>query len=238
MSRRKHNQIIGVVFDKDGTLLDFDASWAPVIRRSASLAACGDPVLADRLLLACGLDPVTGRTAADSLFAAANTVEIAHGMISAGSPMAAGDLVLALDRLFVEGADHAVPVTDLAALFARLRSRSIRIGVASSDNEASIRRSLSMLGVAGLVDFVAGYDSGYGAKPEPGMVAAFCRSTGCPVDQTAIVGDNRHDLIMGRAAGAALVVGVLTGTGTRETLATLADHVLESIDDLPALLAR
>ena len=51
-----------------------------------------------------------------------------------------------------------------------------------------------------------------------------------------MVGDNRHDLEMARAGGAGLAVGVLSGTGTRETLAPMADVILDSIADLPGYL--
>ena len=223
-----------IVFDKDGTLIDFDRTWAPVIRSCAELASAGDPALGDRLMAACGFDSATGRTMADSVLAAGNTVEIADAMVRAGSPFAAGDLVGRFDRLFAAAAEHAVPLTDIRALFARLRDGGLAIGVASSDNEQSIRRTLEILGVADAVTFVAGYDSGYGHKPGPGMVLEFCRQTGIPAEAVAVAGDNRHDLAMGRAARAGLVIGVLTGTGTREGLGSLADVVLDSIDDIPA----
>lgn len=63
--------IAAVLFDKDGTLLGYDASWGPVNRELAAIAAKGDPVLADQLLAACGMDPVTGHVVPDSLLAAA-----------------------------------------------------------------------------------------------------------------------------------------------------------------------
>ena len=67
----------GILFDKDGTLVDFDKTWAAVNRRAALIAADGDPRLADILLRECGMDPETGKTRADSMFAAANANEIA-----------------------------------------------------------------------------------------------------------------------------------------------------------------
>src|SRR3546814_8229553 len=54
----------------------------------------------------------------------------------------------------------------------------------------------------------------------------------------AVVGDSRHDLEMGRRAGCGLLVGVLTGTSSRDDLAPHAHHVIDSIAELEALLDR
>jgi phosphoglycolate phosphatase len=70
------------------------------------------------------------------------------------------------------------------------------------------------------------------------MVHAFCEAVGTSPKAVAVVGDNLHDLEMGRAAGAGLLVGVLTGTSAHADLAPHADAVLDSIADLPALLDR
>ena len=69
-----------------------------------------------------------------------------------------------------------------------------------------------------------------------GALLAFCGQTGCSVGEVAFVGDNIHDLETGRRGNAGLVVGVLTGTSTREHLARHADVVLNSIVELPELL--
>jgi phosphoglycolate phosphatase len=141
-----------------------------------------------------------------------------------------------MDELFRSAPAHVVPVTDLAGLFGRLKARGLKLGIASSDNETAIRATAQRFGIAHLVDFVAGYDSGFGMKPEPGMVEAFCRQTGLVPGEVAIIGDNRHDMRMGRAGAAGLLVGVLTGTGTRETLEPESDLCLDSIVDLEAAL--
>ena len=84
--------ISGILFDKDGTLLDYARTWLPVNRELALFAAQGDGVLADRLLSACGMDPVSGYVVPDSLLAAGNTVEIATGFVEAGSPLSVAAL--------------------------------------------------------------------------------------------------------------------------------------------------
>jgi phosphoglycolate phosphatase len=222
-----------VLFDKDGTLIDFERTWAPVIRQTARIAARDDAALARRLLEACGVEPGSGRTRADSLFAAGNSAEIAAAMVALGSIWTPAALTVELDRLFAEAGAGAVGLTDLPLLFSRLKGAGLAIGIASSDAAAGIRETMRALGVDGEVDFIAGYDSGHGHKPDPGMALAFCHRAGCLPGQMMMVGDNRHDLAMGRAAGAGAVVGVLSGTGTPETLGDLADG---SVAELPDLL--
>ena len=85
-------------------------------------------------------------------------------------------------------------------------------------------------------DFIAGSDSGFGGKPAPGQLLAFCDATGLAPDTCVMVGDSTHDLDAGRAAGMRCVA-VLTGVATRTDLAPFADAVLTSVADLPAWLA-
>lgn len=229
-------KISGILFDKDGTLLDFAKSWEPVNRRAAHYAAEGDAELADRLMRACGMDPGTGVTTGDSLFAAASTGEIAAGMISAGSRRSLEDLTHQFDRFFLEGAANAVPLADLRKVFLALQARGLKLGIASSDNEASIRLMAEGQHILPMLDYIAGYDSGHGVKPNPGMIQGFARECGLELSEIAMVGDNAHDMHMARNARAGLAIGVLTGTGAEATLSSFADHVLGSIEDLEALL--
>lgn len=228
--------ISGILFDKDGTLLDYAKSWVPVNYELARIAAKGDAELARTLLVACGMDPDTGHVAPDTLLAAGNTVEIAGGMVAAGSPMGLDELSALFDGLFSRSAAMAVAVTDLAGFFAVLHAKGYRLGVASSDNEQSIRQTARRFGFDRYLHYVAGYDSGYGVKPDPGMVMGFCAATGLQPHEVAVVGDNNHDMHMGRSAGVGLNVAVLTGTGSRESLSAASDYCLNDITELPPLL--
>lgn len=225
----------GIVFDKDGTLTDFAASWGPLNRAAAEYAGRGDPSLARRLLDVGG-DDGSGQAYGGSLLAACSTREIALGWVEAGADFEPSELEEALDDIYSSGAEYAVPVTAIDGLFGRLRRRGLRVGVATSDSERSARATLAGLGVEATHLFIAGYDSGYGPKPEPGMVRAFCRHFSLSPACVAVVGDNLHDIRMGRSAGCRICMGVLTGTGTRDELASEADWVLDGIADLEALL--
>ena len=225
-----------ILFDKDGTLLDYWASWGPINRAAAKLASRDDPAFARRLLAVGGVDESGRAASADSLLAAGSAYDIARIWVTAGARFTVPELTRSLDDLFRASVADVVPVGDLPAILGGLKARGLALGIASSDGEAAIRATVERFGLGGLVDFVAGYDSGHGPKPEPGMVRAFCRATGFAASDVAMVGDTLHDLEMGHAAGVGLTVGVLTGTGTREILGEIADVVIDGIFDLERTL--
>jgi phosphoglycolate phosphatase len=111
------------------------------------------------------------------------------------------------------------------------------MGVATNDSTKGAERTLAALGMSQLFDAAYGYDAVANPKPAPDTVRAFCDLTGYKPAEMAMVGDNRHDMEMARAAGIGMAVGVLSGNGTRETLLPLADVLIDSVADLPGLLS-
>ena len=143
-----------------------------------------------------------------------------------------------LDRLFTEGgAKHAVLIPGVDRTLATLKRRGLRIGVATNNSIGGLKASLQRTGILDLFDFAVGFNSGHGTKPDPGMALAFCKAVGLEPGEIAVVGDAVHDLAMGRAAQAGLTVGVLSGTGTAAQLQPLADLMVDSINEMPALPA-
>ncbi len=230
--------IKGILFDKDGTLLDYHATWMPLNFRAALAIAGDDEDLAQRLLVAAGYDPASGTCRADSVIISGSTMELG---VCWAEVLGADALALTerVSRIFEEGAgEAAVAVAGLAETLQALTARGLALGIATNDSEEGALNSLAPFEVLDHFDFVAGYDSGHGAKPGPGMVLGFCEASGLDPAAVAVVGDSRHDLEMGRRAGAGLLVGVLTGAAAHDDLAPHAHHVLESIAELEVLLGN
>ena len=224
----------GLLFDKDGTLLDYHATWMPLNRAVTLFAADGDEHLAQRLLVHNGYDPVTGRIRANTPLAAGTPDEIAESFAQMLGGPVRGDLGAEVDRLFRSGAAASVLVPDAVAAIAQFRRRASYLGIATSDSKAGLEASLAHHGILPQFDFVAAYDSGHGLKPGPGMALAFCAACDIEPAQMCVVGDNQHDLDMGRSAGAGLVVGVLTGTSTPADFEGHADKVYPGLAEMAA----
>jgi len=230
------SSIQGILFDKDGTLLDYHATWMPLNKQAALEAAGGDAAEAERLLVATGYDPVKDTHLPNSLLVSASNDVIA-GSWAALLGADPAELTTRITSVFeANSAATAVAVAGMEAVVTALKARGLVLGVATNDSEDSAYNSLGPFGVLDHFSYVAGFDSGHGAKPGPGMVRAFCAATGLSPAAVAVVGDSHHDMEMGRSAGAGLLVGVLTGTGDRDDLASHAHHVLDSIVELEALL--
>lgn len=221
--------IAGIVFDKDGTLFDFEATWGAWARDIVTQLAGGDAARAGRLAGAIGYDMAAGRFARDSAVIAGTVAEVAELMVPELPQFDRDGLIARLDA--AAQLAPQVPAVDLPQCLSGLRGAGLRLGVATNDAEASARVHLRKAGVEGLFDFVAGYDSGHGAKPGPGQLLAFAAATGLRPGQVAMVGDSLHDMAAARAAGMR-AVAVLTGPAGRAQLQGAADVVLETIDGL------
>lgn len=237
MDVQKNGRVRAILFDKDGTLFDFRATWLPVFRDAAVRAAQGDAERADRLLLAAGYDAARDLFLPDGPIAAGTARDIARAWCGILPHRDPGELIREMDRYSAEMAPRqSVPVCDLPALMEELLRMGFALGVATSDSEAGARTVLQRFRVEQCFSWISGYDSGHGVKPDPAVLRNFAEAVGVKPGEVAMVGDTFHDMNLGRSAGAALVVGVCTGAVPAEVLRPEADIILDSIADLPRVL--
>jgi phosphoglycolate phosphatase len=230
--------IRAILFDKDGTLVDFQRTWGPATHAVIAHFANGDQAIYDRLALVSGFIAAERCFLAGSPLVAGATPEYGSLWAQVLDRPATAELFAELDRLFfVAGLEHLTPIGEPSAVLGVLRRRGHRLGIITNDAEANARAQAARLGIDDLLDFIAGYDSGFGAKPDAGPVLAFARTVGAEPRELAVVGDAVHDLLAARTAGA-VAIAVRTGPTPSDLLAPHADVVLDSIADLPAWLAE
>lgn len=226
--------IRGVIFDKDGTLFDFQSTWGIWTAQVLARIAGSDEALLQQLAEALGYDTQTRRVQPGSVIVAATPMEIAAVV---------KDCIPALSQTQIcdwlnEEAKTApqVLVTDLHRLTAELRRINLGLCVMTNDAETPARAHLASVQASDLFDFVIGSDSGFGAKPQAAPLLALADKMEIPAAACVMVGDSTHDLRAGRAAGMR-AVAVLTGLAEADELAPLADAVLPDVSHLPAWIS-
>ena len=222
--------IKGIIFDKDGTLFDFNATWGTWTRGMLEAETAHDPTLFAPLAEALGYDTKENRFRPDSVVIAATAGETADQIMTVLPHL---DKQALLARMNAAAAQvPQVEAVPLVSYFTGLRQAGLCLGIATNDAEAPARTHLGRAKVSDLFDFIAGYDSGHGGKPAPGQLLAFCGQTGLQPAECLMVGDSTHDLHAGRAAGMG-TIGVLTGPAPAEELSPFADVVLQDIGEIP-----
>lgn len=227
--------IDAVLFDKDGVLIDFDRTWGAWGRRFIEGVSAGDSELRARLAQALVYDEDAEVFLPESPLIA-GTSDTWLRLITPLLPDRPQEELVANAVSALKETTVVAPV-DLPEVLDALRDLGLPLGIATNDGEESARRQMAELGVVDRFDKIMGFDSGYGAKPEPGMQLAFAEHLGVAPGRIAMVGDSTHDLFAGAAAGM-ICVAVLSGPASRQELAPHAHVTLPDIAHLPQWITR
>jgi phosphoglycolate phosphatase len=230
--------IKGVLFDKDGTLIDVTGTWVPAYRQVlAEIFADHDAAEIEAKFVAAGYDPATGAFKAGSVLAQGTTRDIIEVWWPGLDAANVAEKMKLLDIDYRDlGLKHLKPLMPLRPILEELRAMGFRLGVATNDTAAALH--MGALDAAQLFDVILGADSVARPKPFGDMIHAFADAVGLKARDVAMVGDNPHDMETAHDAGAGLAIGVLSGNSAADHLAPLADHVIADIAELPALLRR
>lgn len=229
--------IRALLFDKDGTLVDFDRTWGPAAGSVMRELANGN---LDRLA---ALHDVSAYLPEEARFLP--TSPLVAGSSGDYGPLWASALrcepgpafLARIDFLFArEGLRHLTPIGNPFQTLSRLAATGLALAMVTNDAEENARQQCAALGIAPFFYRVLGYDSGHGAKPHPGMIHAAAAAKALRPADVAVVGDTIHDHDAARAAGALFIL-VRSGPAPSDQLARHADLVIDTIDQLPTLFA-
>lgn len=222
-----------ILFDLDGTLIDttslilacFDHSWRTVTGRGHTR---------DELIATFGI-PL--REAMNRLASESSNSVLAQAGCAIETHL--------VEQLLVEYrsfnlANHDAMVrsfTGAEFVVRELRRRGYLIGVVTSKSRELGRRGLELCSLDALLDVAIFLEDTDQHKPSPEPVLKALEKLDSAPGKAAYIGDSKHDLIAGRAAGVR-TVAALWGPSTREALEhEQPDFTAESISDLLDIFA-
>lgn len=239
--------IKGILFDKDGTIIDFFKVWQPAVR----------PVLIN-LLSFLDLPPTM-----DNILPLEEAIGIKNDVLDPEGALAwkpyeqiaadlavilekerpnleIGALQMLLERYFSEHfqtiTDYPV-FTDMVVLFEELRKRKIKIGIVTTDNSDATQHCLSSLAIEKYVSYCATADSGHPIKPSERLFRDVLREWQLTCEEVAVVGDTPNDMRFALNGGG-VPIGVLSGVGTYKSLSHYTYTIIPSLAELLEFIDR
>ena len=200
-----------VIFDKDGVLLDMEATWhkgAWVLCQS--LAELSHSHTADFFAKMLGVTK-HGFDAEYSLFVSGTQGEIyalaQEQVPSLIAPLSDTNVRAEIEQKMFD-ASQPTPLGDVQSAITALHGAGYRLGVLTNDVTEFTHHCLRQIGVEKFISVVIAADSGYGGKPDPKGLLAACDYLQVTPQETVMVGDSIADLEAAHRAGVAEFIGV------------------------------
>ena len=227
--------IKGIIFDKDGTLFDFQRSWGDKTFYFLNALSGGSSHLLNKLANKLSFDLNQKIFYPDSIFIA-GTADETVALLQPLIPERSTENIKAIQTQSYAN-QKQIPVKNLFNILKNLYAAGYIMSVATNDLEGPTKTQLKNAGILNFFSDVLGADSGYGAKPNPLQLIELKRRKNLKSQQILMVGDSPHDLIAAKNAGVKSF-GVLTGVASRTDLEAHSKIVCEDISYLSAWLKK
>lgn len=217
-----------VLFDKDGTLLDFMHLWGqwaetlmglmqgylsnigvanrlgtPSTLLGISYDETGRVIDYDRTgPLAMGTEEEITALLAWQLYAAGVTWDEALKLVVKFNAVAMAE---------VKKNRPAKPIPGIEELLKSCHNAGVLLGVVTSDRTKETLEHLNWVGLTAYFGSVVGRDRVSLGKPNPEMVTLACSELGVSPAEVVVIGDSNVDMRMGKEAGVMMTIGLETG---------------------------
>jgi phosphoglycolate phosphatase len=234
--------IKGVLFDKDGTLLEFHSTQHYIY---ATLLAClkDDYQVPEPLLqeLSEALGHLPDRLTPDSLLQFSTNRQVAQALFDTCRSYAEGrrwqlpfdtdDLFALIEQLSLGDAVPYVALPHVPETLRYLKKKDYRLGVATVDTLTATVAGLKKTGILEYFDYLG---SGEEARPKPDASLAdrFCSQCGILPSELLIVGDGENDMLFAQNAGAHFIGIETAGEGDQSVFRDAGQRSVADIREI------
>ncbi len=231
-----------ILFDKDGTIIDFKAIWLKWCQKIVKEASEHVPdVNMSEVIKVWGVDLATGDVKPDGLLAMGSSQHMCVALansIRERQHFLSKSATLDLAASLIDSAHQNVPkdwvrpIPGLPGLIKALYDQGYLLAVVTTDDTGEARKHLNALGLDKYFQVILGCDLVANCKPAPDLVLEACSRLEVSPQLSTVIGDTVGDMRMGKEAGVQCLVGVSSGVTPEEKLALEADLILPSAADL------
>lgn len=228
-----------ILFDKDGTLLDFEKYWIRILTAATESVLSRfdiDIKIAEEIYPAIGVvDGVADISGPYCQGDIAVTVDIYYDIIlSHGHNIDKGEFTSALAEEFRDNSS-AGELTgnceDVRGFLMNLRKSGIKVALVTADDTHSTNECLALAGIEDCFDRIFVADGGYPGKPDPHIINMLCAEEGIEKDEMLMVGDTVKDMLFAKNGGIR-AIAIAKSETNRRILEPYAVAVVDSPDKI------
>lgn len=223
-----------VVFDKDGTLIDFNLMWGGWVETQAwKLEMTANIPVREKLFEVMGYDWIKRSVKSQGALCCTPMGEL-HNLavkLLIDEGLSKELAVNYIDQVWTlpDAVSLSRPLGDVHGIFQTIKKMNMKIGICTTDNRDSTIETLEHMGIMDMVDGMSCGDDGLPSKPAAEQIWTICNEVGVAPHNTIMVGDTDTDMLLGRNSGCGLSIGVLGGASSLEDLAVNADILVPDL---------
>lgn len=236
-----YQDVEGILFDKDGTVIDF-MLWMHWIESFAEKLNQKTEVYYDKQFLENSLgyletervwDP-KGPLAIGSLQDLLTILSLALYQQDIPWNQAyqiVNDVNQEMEATFNFN-EYLKPISGLIEFLDRAHNHDLKMGIVTSDNRDKAVQHLDALGIRKYFTSVIGHDTATRGKPYPDMVYESCQQLGVRPEKAMIFGDSNGDMMLGKKSGLLASVGIIPDVNSSRAHLEDANHIISNYDSV------
>lgn len=230
-----------VVFDKDGTLIDFNLMWGGWVETQAwKLEMTAKLPVREKLFETMGYDWIQRSVKSKGALCCTPMGELnqlaVKLLIDEGMSEEKAAAIINEVWSLPDPVTLSRPLGDISGIFQTIKEMNMKIGVCTTDNREPTLETLEHMGVLDMVDCMSCGDDGLPSKPNAEQIWTMCNKVGVAPHNTIMVGDTNTDMMLGRNSGCGLSIGVLGGASSLEDLSVDADILVPNLQKVVKVL--